>query len=45
MAWQGLVNVYETQRKVDEYMDAALKVAIIYQDLYAQVRAPKTGEM
>lgn len=37
--WKGLVNLYEAQLKVDEYMDTALKLAIIYQDLYAQVCA------
>lgn len=45
-AWQGLANLYEAQLKVDEYMDTALKVAIIYQDLYAWVCISKIiGEM
>lgn len=45
-AWQGLANLYEAQLKVDEYMDTALKVAIIYQDLYAWVCiSKKIGEM
>lgn len=43
-AWQGLVNIYEAQFKVNEYMDAALKLATIFQDLYAQVRASRKWE-
>lgn len=34
IAWQGLVKLYEAQRKVDEYMDSALKLASIYRDMY-----------
>lgn len=34
--WQGLVNLYEKQGRVNEYMDAALKLATIYRDLYVQ---------
>lgn len=33
-AWQGLLNLYEEQRRVDEYMDAALRVAGIWRDQY-----------
>jgi tetratricopeptide (TPR) repeat protein len=32
-AWSGLVNVLEAQKKVDEYMEAAMKLAVIYRDL------------
>lgn len=39
--WHGLVNLYEKQRKVNEYMDAALKLSTIYQDLYVQGYVPK----
>lgn len=42
-AWQGFVNLYEAQLKVNEYMDAALKLAMIYQDLYAQIYASGNG--
>lgn len=32
-AWSGLVNALEAQKKVDEYMEAAMKLAVIYRDL------------
>jgi superkiller protein 3 len=30
--WQGLVNLYEEAKRVDEYIEAAKKLAIIFMD-------------
>jgi hypothetical protein len=35
LAWQGIVNLYDAQRKAGEYIDSALKLAAIYRDMYA----------
>ncbi|KAL7276276.1 Superkiller protein 3 [Rhizina undulata] len=32
-AWQGLVNLYEAQKRVNELLEAAVKLATIYRDI------------
>lgn len=31
-AWQGLLELYEAQKRVDQYIDAAIRVAGIWRD-------------
>jgi hypothetical protein len=31
-SWQGLLQLYESQKQVDEYMDAAVHLAGIFRD-------------
>lgn len=40
-AWQGLLNFYEEQKRVDEYTEAALHLACFFRD---QLRPPNSPD-
>lgn len=43
-AWLGLLNLYEEQKRVDQYIDAAVRVAGIWKDQYGEpLTAVETG--
>ena len=46
LAWQGLITLYERQagQKVDEYHDAALRLAEHYKEVYVIIHFPNDPE-